>query len=114
MGNHSPALVENVVFGICPKGLLHSPAARIVHVIGRGCTCYCQEAVLGIVCVGMSQTIIGDVSGGIIDDATAGNVVVGVKRIGGVRTAACGHVLLPAVAETVVFVVKGLPGLAGL
>ena len=46
----------------------------------------------------MPQPIIGDISGGIIDDATAGNMVVGVKRIGGIRTAAGGHVLLPAVA----------------
>src|SRR5205823_7029795 len=62
----------------------------------------------------MPQPIIGDISGGIIYDAAAGNPVVGVKCIRGIRTAACGHVLLPAVAETVVFVGKGLPGLGGL
>jgi len=57
----------------------------------------------------MSQTIIGDISGGIIDDATAGNMVVGVKCVGRVRPRPGGDVLLPAVAVALRFLQGWVP-----
>src|SRR5439155_24078578 len=85
--DYSSGPVENEIFRSSIDDLLHAPAIRVVDIAGRVRTGYGCDTVLGVVAIRISQAVVGDVTSSIVDHATAGNVVIGVKYVLGRRSA---------------------------